>query len=70
MGGEDKMYRGYCFNEKNKYFAPVYLEDVQEAFDYINLQKKMNPRVIIVAEDDAIVLEALNGKITFPFKEE
>jgi len=67
LEGGEIVFQGYCFIEKDgEYCPPVTLESVPEVFNYVQLQKRIFPEVRICDEEDFTVVQALDGKITFP----
>jgi hypothetical protein len=61
-----KMYKGYCFFENGTHTEAVHLKTEQEAVSYFALQKGLQHKVRIVDSDDYVILESVDGKITFP----
>jgi hypothetical protein len=61
------MFYGYCFIEKDGWHTPaVKLEQPENVWEYVNLQKHLFPEIRITDEDDFCVVQALDGKIAFP----
>ncbi|AVQ96952.1 hypothetical protein [Ethanoligenens harbinense] len=63
---ETETFLGYCFDAEGRYPSPVSLHGIEQAVGYFKLQMPLHPRVMITDQRDYCVLEAQNGKITFP----
>lgn len=63
---QNEMYRGYCFLEDGEYCPPIPFVNLAQAIHYLNLQRLLQYRVIIVDDSDCIIAEAIKGVITFP----
>jgi hypothetical protein len=60
-------FQGYCFSADGLHTPPVNLYGTVAAIRYVQLQMGFQQRVIIVDESDNILIEAINGKITYPY---
>lgn len=65
MENENDIFLGYCFDAEGRYPPPVHLHNVPQAFNYINFQRFLHPRVMITNDADECVMEARDGQFVF-----
>ncbi|WP_455437650.1 hypothetical protein [Hungatella hathewayi] len=63
-------FSGYSFLPDGRYTTGVWLCSIQEAMDYVAMQKPYQYRVLICDRDDFAVMEVVNGQIIFPESED
>jgi hypothetical protein len=63
---EIEEFLGYCFDASGHYDLAVALKGVQQAVEYVNLNKGSQYRVLVTGVDDCIVIEAIERTIVFP----
>lgn len=65
----ESQYSGYCFLQDGRYTSGVWLCSPQEVWDYIEMQKDYQHRIMICDRDDFCVFEMVEGKVTYPTQE-
>jgi hypothetical protein len=62
-----EKFHAYCF-DKDGYYGPyVTLTGPEEVFNYCELQKHLHHEIrVIVPDDDAIVVQVVQGQYIFP----
>ena len=66
---EAPEYFGYCFLPNGRYAAGVPLSDGLEAWEYINVQKDYQHRMMVCDREDCCVFELQEGRLLYPTQE-
>lgn len=56
----------YCFDDNGRYGRPVPLDDVQEIYNFCELNKFSHNEISVVTTEDVIVVSVVRGKYVFP----
>lgn len=63
------MFKGYVSVDimgERETMPPVKLRDAKEVANYVRLQMRLFPEVVIVDDEDYTVVHAVDGKVVFP----
>ncbi|MDQ1913747.1 hypothetical protein RAC89_25425 [Paenibacillus sp. GD4] len=64
---EREYFHIFCYDEQNRYGAPVKLKEVEDIYQFCELNKYSHSAIrVIDPTEDAITLEVINGKYVFP----
>lgn len=63
----DGAFHIYCYDQLGRYGAPVKLSEVQDIFNFCEINKHSHFAIrVIDPKEDAMVIEVIKGKYVFP----
>jgi len=56
----------YCYDENGRYGRPFPIDDVQEIYNFCELNKFSHSKISVVTTNDDIAISVVNGMYVFP----
>lgn len=69
LSNHEPLYSGYSFLEDGRYASGVWLCSPEEVWNYVEMQKPYQHRVLICDREDFAVMEIQKGQIIYPDKQ-
>lgn len=63
---QEDEFRIYCYDENGEYGLPVSFDEVQDIFDFCEINKYSHNEIKVITKDDELCILVHNGNYVFP----